>query len=237
MNLADFDGVLAFGDSLADVYRHELGQRRVWTLHEAADTSVFYPRECEKTDDVVWIGNWGDGERTRELREYLVDSARLLPELRFALHGVRYPDAALAEIEAAGMEYRGWLPNYRVPEVFARAKITLHIPRGPYLTTLPGIPTIRPFEALACGIPLVSTRWPDTEGLFRAGEDYILVDSPADARECIRRLAQDDDLRHRLSERGLATIRSAHTCAHRAEQLESIYSDLAAAGSGPTPRF
>jgi spore maturation protein CgeB len=231
-NLAHYDGVLAFGNSLAEVYRSRLGHSRVWTFHEAADTSVFHPRERPKTDDVVWIGNWGDEERTGEIRQYLIDSAKLLPELRFALHGVRYPDAARTEIEQAGIDFRGWIANYHVPDAFARAKMTLHIPRGPYVAELPGIPTIRPFEALACGTPLISTRWADTEGLFRPGVDHLIVDSPAEMREQVLRLALDPHARERLAEAGLETIREGHTCDHRAEQLEEIYRQLANAGAG-----
>jgi spore maturation protein CgeB len=229
-NLRDFDGVLAYGESLAEVYRSEFGIRRVWTFHEAADTSVFFPREADPRDDVVWIGNWGDEERTREIREYLVDSARALPESRFAVHGVRYPAEGRREIEEAGIEFRGWIANFRVPEAFARAKMTLHIPRGPYLDRLPGIPTIRPFEALACGIPLLSTPWQDSEGLFRVGEDFLMVRSPTEMREQIRRLARDEDARLRLAENGLETVRARHTCDHRAEQLERICEELGTAG-------
>src|SRR5690606_24980267 len=192
----------------AEVYRHDFGQRRVWTFHEAADTTIFYPRQAEKTDDVVWIGNWGDDERTRDIREYLIDSARALRELRFSVHGVRYPEDGLRQIGEAGIEFRGWIANYRVPEAFARARMTMHIPRGPYLGRLPGIPTIRPFEALACGIPLLSTPWRDLEGLFRAGRDYLRVESPAEMREQIRRLAADEEARARLAENGLETIRA-----------------------------
>ncbi len=227
-NLRDYDGVLAFGDSLADVYRHDFGVERVWTFHEAADTSVFRPLDVPATDDVVWIGNWGDEERSREIREYLMDSARQLPELGFAIHGVRYPAEGRREIETAGIEFRGWIANYRVPDAFARAKMTLHIPRGPYLGRLPGIPTIRPFEALACGIPLLSTPWDDCEGLFRVGEDFLMVRSPAEMREQMLRLSRDDEARARLAESGLETIRKRHTCGHRAEQLEGIVADLAA---------
>ncbi|MEX2583485.1 MAG: glycosyltransferase [Gemmatimonadota bacterium] len=231
-NLADYDGILAYGDSLAEVYRTGYGHERVWTFHEAADTTVFHPRDAPKTDDVVWIGNWGDEERSSEIREYLVDSARLLPELRFAVHGVRYPEAERAEIEAAGADFRGWIANYRVPEAFARAKMTLHIPRGPYLDSLPGIPTIRPFEAMACGIPLISTPWRDVEKLFRRGTDHLMVRSPAEMREQMLRLASDEDERARLAEAGLETIRERHTCDHRAEQLEEIYREVASAGAG-----
>jgi spore maturation protein CgeB len=231
LNLGGFDGILAYGDSLARVYRTDFGHDRVWTFHEAADTTVFQPRTAPQTDDVVWIGNWGDDERTGEIRDYLVDSARRLPELRFAVHGVRYPEAGRAAIAAAGIDFRGWIANYRVPAAFARAKLTLHIPRGPYLDRLPGIPTIRPFEALACGIPLLSTPWPDTEGLFREGTDYVRVDSPAEMREQMLRLARDEDARQRLRENGLERIRDRHTCDHRAAQLEAIVGELGAAGS------
>ena len=79
------------------------------------------------------------------------------------MFGVRYPDHVLDLLRNAGICYGGWLPNYRVPEVFARFKFTIHVPRRPYRDLLPGIPTIRPFEALACGIPLVCSPWRDTE--------------------------------------------------------------------------
>jgi spore maturation protein CgeB len=227
-NLAGYDGVLAYGDVLAEVYRHTHGLPRVWTFHEAADTSLFRPLDREKTEDVVWVGNWGDEERTHEIREYLINSARQLPELRFAVHGVRYPEEGKQEMEAAGIHFRGWIPNHRVPEAFARARMTLHIPRGPYLDALPGIPTIRPFEAMACGIPLVSTQWEDREGLFRQGKDYLLVRSPAEMRDALLRLARDEDARMRLAESGLETIRTRHSCEHRAEQLEEIYDVIAA---------
>jgi len=228
LNLAHYDGVLAYGRSLAEIYRTRYGQKRVWTFHEAADVTVFQPRENEAVEDVVWIGNWGDEERTREIREYLIDSARLLPDLRFAVHGVRYPAEGKAAMAEAGIAFRGWIANHHVPAAFSRAKMTLHIPRGPYLTSLPGIPTIRPFEAMACGIPLISTPWEDVEGLFNPGVDHLVVHSPTEMRDQILRLSRDPDARSRLREGGLATIHGGHTCDHRAEQLEEIHRELAA---------
>jgi spore maturation protein CgeB len=229
-NLQHYDGVLAYGDSLARIYRESFGQQQVWTFHEAADITVFFPRVQEQTDDVVWIGNWGDGERTGEIGEYLIDSARLLPQLRFGVHGVRYPESGLRQMRESGVDYRGWVANFHVPDVFARAKMTLHIPRGPYRDRLPGIPTIRPFEALACGIPLISTPWPDVEGLFREGRDYLMVHTPARMREEMLRLSRDVDARESLAASGLDRVRSLHTCDHRAEQLESIYQEALSIG-------
>ncbi len=229
-DLGAFDGVLAFGDVLRDVYRDRFGVRRAWTLHEAADVQRFRPLERETTADVVWIGNWGDEERTAELRGYWLGAARRFPELRFTAHGARYPAYALGELEAAGVEFRGWAPSLEVPGIFASARATLHVPRRAYVQALRGIPTIRVFEALACGIPLVSAPWIDAEGLFRPG-DYVAVESPDAMAAALHRLATDDEARARQAERGLETILARHTCDHRAAELLEIVRSLGAAGS------
>ncbi len=229
-----FDGVLAFGDVLRDIYRGRFGVRNAWTLHEAADVRHFRPLDRPKEQDVAWIGNWGDGERSQELRGFWLDSARALPELRFVAHGVRYPKRALAELADAGVEFRGWVPSLRVPEVFARSRATLHVPRRAYVEALAGIPTIRVFEALACGIPLVSAPWSDAEGLFRSG-DYAVAETPEEMRDTLRRLCTDEDARAAQAERGLETILARHTCDHRAEELLAIVEELGRAGSAGTP--
>jgi spore maturation protein CgeB len=104
--------------------------------------------------------------------------------------------------------------------------MTVHIPRRPYIDALPGIPTIRVFEALACGIPLVSVWWHDREGLFTPGEDFLVATTPAEMRQHLRTLRADPDLRHALSRRGLATIQARHTCAHRVDELLDIVGGL-----------
>src|SRR3546814_9138346 len=102
----------------------------------------------------LWIGNWGDDERTAELQAFLLQPAAALG-LKARIYGVRYPEAARRAVEAAGVEYAGWIANHKVPCIFARFGATVHVPRRPYVEALPGIPTIRMFEALACGIPLI----------------------------------------------------------------------------------
>jgi spore maturation protein CgeB len=216
-----FDGVLAFGASLAEQYRRLGWGRRVWVWHEAADTRLFYPRDrTQHAGDLVWIGNAGDGERSRELDEYFLEPVTRLA-LRARVHGVRYPPAALQRLSEAGAEYAGWIPNWRVPEVFAGFALTIHVPRGPYTALLPGIPTIRPFEALACGIPLISAPWDDVEELFRSG-DYLMVRSGHEMTLALGEVLQDEALAADLSGRGLETIRTRHTCAHRVDELMQL---------------
>ncbi len=224
--LEHYDGVLAFGEVIRELYERNGWTRRAFTWHEAADTRIFRPRPDEAREgDLVWIGNWGDGERTEELQRYLLDPARDL-RLRSVIHGVRYPVSALIALARAGVDYRGFLPNYRAPEVFARYSVTVHVPRRPYVEALPGIPTIRVFEALACGIPLVSAPWSDSEGLFTPGEDFLIARDGAEMCRCLRAVIADTAMAEELSRPALETIRSRHTCAHRVDELMSIYDSI-----------
>jgi spore maturation protein CgeB len=225
-DLRHYDGVLAFGRVIADLYLARGWAARAWVWHEAADTRLFRPLPgVAKEGDLVWIGNWGDDERTAELQEFLLDPVRDLG-LAALVHGVRYPAAALASLHEAGIEYGGWLPNFQVPETFAPYRVTVHVPRRPYTRSLPGIPTIRPFEALACGIPLVSAPWNDAEGLFRPGEDYLVARDGAEMRRHLRAVLSDPDLASSLAERGLSTILARHTCAHRVDELLAVHAEL-----------
>ena len=218
-DLSAYDGVLAFGETLAAVYRGWGWGDRVTVWHEAADTRLFRPPAAEgPREGLVWIGNWGDGERSAELDAYLFRPAREAG-LPLDVWGVRYPEEALGALARAGARYRGWLPNARAPEIFARHLATVHVPRRFYVETLPGIPTIRVFEALACGIPLVCAPWRDAEGLFTPGADYLVAADEAAMARHLRDLRHDPDLRAALSAHGLATIRARHTCAHRAAEL------------------
>ncbi|MDP1026463.1 glycosyltransferase [Sphingomonas sp. KR1UV-12] len=224
-DLSGYDGVLAFGETLSDVYRGWGWAGRVWTWHEAADTRLFHPPAVEQhREGLVWIGNWGDGERTAELEAYLFAPARDAG-LPLDIYGVRYPDDAKATLARYGIRYHGWAPNARAPEICARALATVHVPRRYYSTILPGIPTIRVFEALACGIPLVSAPWQDIEGLFRA-QDYLRVADSTAMTAALRDLASDADLRASLAAAGLETIRARHTCGHRADELLAIVAGL-----------
>jgi spore maturation protein CgeB len=217
-SLREYDGVLAFGRSLRDLYLARGWARQAWTWHEAADVRVFRTLDVQPTRDVVWIGNWGDEERTAELHEFVIEPVRNLG-LSGTVYGVRYPEPARRALAAAGLRYGGWLPNHRVPQVFAKHRVTVHVPRRAYAQLLPGVPTIRPFEALACGIPLVCSPWQDTERLF--SPDDFAVARDGGEMEAQLRAALDAP-----RGAGLRTIRSRHTCAHRVDELLTIVDSL-----------
>jgi spore maturation protein CgeB len=218
-HLDGFDAVLAFGEVLRETYIRRGWARRAFTWHEAADLRVFHSRPgVVRQRDLVWIGNWGDDERTAELQEFLIEPVASLG-LSARVHGVRYPPDARQALAEAVMEFAGYLPNFRVPEAFAAGAATVHIPRRPYVRMLPGIPTIRVFEALACGIPLVCAPWDDAEELFAPGDDFLLARSGAEMRDHLDAIRHDRELAAELSRHGRATIATRHSCAHRVDEL------------------
>jgi spore maturation protein CgeB len=225
-DIRNYSGVLAYGEVLRKLYLSEGLTRRAWTWHEAADTRRFRPLPPGRMEgDLVWIGNWGDDERTQELTEYLIEPVKQLG-LQACIFGVRYPEHAKKALADAGIRYGGWLPNFEAPAVFSRYRLTVHVPRRPYVEALRGIPTIRPFEALACGIPMVSSPWHDTERLFRSGSDFLMVRDGAEMKKQLGALLRSPARRQRLAESGLSRIRARHTCAHRVDELIDIYDQL-----------
>ncbi|MFT3917269.1 MAG: glycosyltransferase [Anaeromyxobacteraceae bacterium] len=221
LELTGYDAVLAFGRVLRDRWLAAGWIRNAFTWHEAADLRRFAPRPSGKGGDLAFIGNWGDGERSAELREFLLEPARAA-RASGTVHGVRYPDEGRRAVAAAGLAHGGYLPNFRAPEVLARHRVTIHVPRRPYAEALPGIPTIRVFEALACGIPLLSAPWQDAEDSFRPGVDFLIARDGAEMTRHLRAVLDEPALARSLAASGLETVRARHTCAHRVDELFEI---------------
>lgn len=222
LGLDRYSAVLAYGPAIAEIYRSAVSGPEVIVFHEGADVELFRPLSRDKCCDVVFVGNWGDEDRSHTTWKYLIEPGRAASGLSFAVYGVRYPQEVRDALQRCGISWRGWLPNYLAPEAYASSKITLHIPRKEYVEALRGTPTIRVFEALACGTPMVSAEWTDDSGLFEEGSDYVAVHSPAQMVEALHWLAADPDARQRIGSHGRATVLSRHTCQHRAEELAQV---------------
>lgn len=228
LDLHTFDGVLAFGRVIADLYQSRGWAKQVFVWHEGADTRVFSPHPQTSPEvDVIWIGNWGDDERSNEIFEFLIEPVRALG-LRARVFGVRYPEHALDALAAAGIEYAGFIPNYRAPLAYSAARLTVHIPRRPYVEALPGIPTIRVFEALACGIPLISAPWQDSEALFHPGQDFLVARDGAEMAALIRQLLDQPGHAATIAGNGRAAVLARHSCARRVDELFDICNQVGA---------
>ena len=186
-DLSAYDGVLAFGAVLRDLYLARGWALRAFTWHEAADTRVFRPQPGVANEgDVVWVGNWGDDERTAELRGVPARAGAVArparARLRRALPGGGPARARRAPASSTAAGSRTTRSRARSPPSARRCTCRA----GPTRPRCPGIPTIRPFEALACGIPLVCAPWRDVEGLFAPGRDFLVARDGAEMKRRLR---------------------------------------------------
>ena len=237
LDLSGYDAVLVCGAAIAEIYARSGWAQRIFVWHQAADVRVFSPPDGEQPPlgDVVWIGNWGEGERAEVLQEMLLEPVRELQALtRF--YGIKYPGGTLPMLAARGIELGGWLPCNEVPKVLARYRLTVHVPRRTYRTSLPGVPSLRIFEALACGTPLIRASWEDTDHLFTAGEDMLVADDAASMQKHMSLLLADEAARRSLARRGRETILARHTCAHRVRELFAIARELGMEDATPSVR-
>ena len=206
--------------TLADVYRRWGWGDRVWTWHEAADTRLFHPPGGDgERAGLVWIGNWGDGERTREIEDFLLRPAAEAG-LRLDIYGVRYPDEALAMLAAHEARYHGWAPNAR-----GAGDLRAGTRHRPCATSLlcddparhPDHPRVRGarlrhaagLRALGRCRATVSPRHRLPGRRQWRSDDASIFERCGTTRPCVPR----------SSAAGLETIRARHTCAHRVDEL------------------
>jgi spore maturation protein CgeB len=225
-HLQFFDGVLAFAEPVTRVYRDALGISQAWTFHQAADVEHFRPRDAPRDIDLLWIANASGAGWNSELVEYLVQPVAELRNCKTVVHGVDYSEQDRRSLSEAGIEFRGYLPNLMKPDVYSRAALSLYMPERPNSKEGNHLPSVEIFEALACGSPVLCTPWHDGEHLFRAGQDYLCVNSGAEVKTKTQRLLRDESARHQIGANGRESILHKHTCAHRASQLVDICEGL-----------
>ncbi len=232
LDLSRYDGILAAGTAVRNLYLSRRWCKRAWTWREAADTRLFGPQPPpEDREDVVWIGNAGDEERHAALRKMLLGPCRALG-LKGSVYGVGYTPAVIEELARSGLRYAGWIPNWEVPRALAHARLTVHLPRRPQVKDLPGMPTTRVYEALACAMPLVSGEWPDDERLFDAGSDYLVARDADEMERHMETLLREPAMAKGFGTRGRQRVLERHTCAHRVDELFDIVQKLGAEGAG-----
>ena len=224
-----YDGVLASSECLHRMYRDRGWAEHVWTWREAVDTRVFKPMSQDPACpfDLVWIGNWNDGERSTEVDEYLIEPIRALG-LRARFYGGRYPEGALRVMRASGVDYGGWIPDFCIPAALATGRVTVNVPRRISVAHVPHTPVIRVLQALACRVPVITAPWDECEAILTPGKDLLVASDGAQIERHLVDLYRDSEMANSLAAQGFQTVTSRHTCAHRTQELLAICRELGA---------
>ena len=184
------------------------------------DPGLYYPeKDAAAYWDLGYLGTYS-ADRQPPLERLLLEPARRRPEAAMIVAGPQYP----AEVEWPGNVARlEHLPPSEHPLFYNEQAFTLNITRAAMLGA--GFsPSVRVFEAAACGVPIITDDWPGLEHFFVPGEEIFVARRTEDVTEL---LAGTEKARRReVGARGRARVLGAHTAAHRAAELEAAALDL-----------
>jgi spore maturation protein CgeB len=209
-----YDLYLSFtgGPTLRRLER-EFGAPRARALYCSFDPELYFPEPQDLRWDLGYMGTYSD-DRQPSVQGFLLDAARQLPHARFVVAGPQYPDTARWP---RNVSYRPHLPPAEHRHFYNAQRFTLNVTRRDMIAA-GWSPSVRLFEAAACGTAILSDRWPGIESLLVPHQEILLVDRTADVMEILRRCGDEERLR--IAERARRRILAEHTAAHRAAELE-----------------
>jgi spore maturation protein CgeB len=212
--VARYDLYLSFsGGPTLRKLEGDFGSPLARALHCSVDPALHSPREVATRWDLGYLGTYS-ADRQPSVDLLLVSTARRVADGRFVVAGAQYPPTL------------GWPGNVdRIDHVeprehaefYSAQRFTLNVTRADMIAA--GFaPSVRLFEAAACGVPIISDRWEGVETFFSPGEEILLA---ADGDEVCRHLREvEPPRRARIAARARARVLGAHTSAHRAAELE-----------------
>lgn len=209
--IPQLDLYLSFsGGKVLERLKAEYGARRPTAFYCAADEALYRPLDEEKTWDLGYLGTYS-ADRQRGLERLLLEPARQLPHMRFVVAGAQYP----ADIDwPANVERIEHVAPRDHARFYARQRYTLNLTRADMIAA-GWSPSVRLFEAAACGTPILSDRW---RGLTHLLPDAVrIVD---DGRDVVAALIAPHAAGRRLAESARALVLDRHTGTARARQLE-----------------
>jgi spore maturation protein CgeB len=210
-----FDLYLSFtGGPLLDRLEREFGARRARAFYCMADPQAYQPLDEEQRWLLGYLGTYSDG-RQPTVEALLLEPARVLPTERFVVAGPQYPDDVAWPANVERIEHLAPAAHARF---YARQRFTLNVTR-PEMVHAGWSPSVRLFEAAACGVPAVSDRWEGLDHFFRPGAELLVAESPEEVVELVRSVSPEEA--RAIGTAARARVLAEHTPARRVEQLES----------------
>jgi spore maturation protein CgeB len=211
-----FDLYLSFtgGPTLRRI-EDELGARAARVLYCSVDPEHYRPEPHVPLWDLGYLGTYSE-DRQPALERLLLTPARRWREGRFAVAGPQYPRELRWPQNVARMEHLA--PPQHV-SFYNAQRYTLNVTRRD-MVEAGWSPSVRLFEAAACGTPVLSDVWEGLEAVFVPGEEILLARTSEEALEVVRSLPEE--VRLAVGAAARARVLKEHTAAHRARQLEEF---------------
>ena len=222
--IADLDLYLSFtGGPILDVLAERYGALRPHAFYCSVDEILYQPQDHAKSWDLGYLGTYS-ADRQPMLNRLLIEPARRLPDRHFVVAGPQYPSDIDWPTNVQRIEH---VPPAQHAEFYGRQAFTLNVTRAD-MVAAGWSPSVRLFEAAACGTAIISDRWPGLTALLPEGDAILIADDTTAAVDMIKTGEQD---RMRIAQQARAIVLSQHTGTARAAELETLLASVASPAS------
>jgi spore maturation protein CgeB len=217
-----FDLYLSFtGGPVLELIEASYGSPRARALYCAVDPDLYAPVSTSQKWELGYLGTYS-ADRQPALDRLLLEPARRLSACSFAVAGPQYPQDLRWPANVERIEH---LSPDQHPHFYCSQRYTLNVTRGDMIAAGHS-PSVRLFEAAACGVPIISDRWAGLDSLFVPGEEILIVDVSEQVTNILRDLP--DERRRSIGAAARKRVLQHHTAEHRARQLEDYYREVMA---------
>lgn len=212
--VAGYDLYLSFtGGPTLTYLEQALGSPRARAFHCLVDSDAYAPQDVERRWALGYLGTWS-ADRQPVLDELLVAPARQLPDEAFVVAGPQYPRDIAWPANVQRIEH---LPPAEHAGFYNSQRVTLNVTRAD-MVRAGWSPSVRLFEAAACGVPVVSDWWEGLDAFFTPGREILVARTAADVVQHLSDV--DEERRARIGAAARARVLAEHTAEHRADELE-----------------
>ncbi len=193
----------------------------------SVDPELYYPEESTAAYWALgYLGTYS-ADRQPTLDRLLLEPARANPSARMVVAGPQYPATVSWPANVERIEH---LPPAEHRRFYNAQRFTLNVTRADMIRAGYS-PSVRLFEAAACGVPIISDPWEGLDTFFTPGEEIFLANEPDDVTRLLRDLSTEEA--RAVGARARQRVLAGHTAAHRAAELEALLTQTAAGARRP----
>lgn len=192
----------------------------------SVDPSLYFPEQTETRWDLGYLGTFSD-DRQPTVERLLTEPAKRLPENRFIVAGPQYPDSLQWPENVERIVHLNPAEHRRF---YNAQRFTLNVTRADMIRAGYS-PSVRLFEAAACGTPIISDDWTGLDTIFEPGREILIAHSTDEVVSILREMPESE--RQAIGQRARRRVLAEHTAAHRAAELESLIAGRSVSSPAP----
>ena len=207
------------GGPILNHLEQHFGTPRARALYCSVDSGSYYPEPAKKKWQLGYLGTYSD-DRQPTLNELLVAPAQAFSDGRFVVAGPQYPSRISWPANVERIEH---LPPAEHRHFYNSQQYTLNVTRRDMIKAGYS-PSVRLFEAAACGVPIISDAWEGLDSLFEPMSEILIAQSSQQVLDYFRNISEEN--RKLIGERARKKVLSSHTARARAKELENYIMEV-----------